>query len=306
MDTFFSDLRDAIRRLRRSPAFTLAAVATLALGIGANAAVFSVLDGVAFKSLPVRAPGELVLLKHPSFSYPIFREVKARAEGFSSVFAWDERRVHIVWNAGGEPQPTAAIVVSGEFHEGLGVRAAAGRAIEPSDDRAGATLVAVLSHDSWHRRFAGDPAVLGRIIRVEGVPFTIVGVTPPEFFGASPGSAPEVTMPLAAAPCSGPGTGTSSSVRARPGSRSWPACEPGLEVRQANAAFQTSWPQALAATMGPTYRPTGVSGTCRGRRSSSPPARAIRASGTSSRGRSGSFSAWWSCSSSPPARRWAT
>jgi putative ABC transport system permease protein len=255
MDAFFSDLRDAIRRLRRSPAFTLAAVATLALGIGANTAVFSVLDGVAFKSLPVRAPGELVLLKHPSFSYPIFREVKARGEGFSSVFAWDERRVHIVWNAGGEPQPTAAIVVSGEFHEGLGVRAVAGRAIEPSDDRAGATLVAVLSHDSWRRRFAGDPAVLGRIIRVEGVPFTIVGVTPPEFFGASPGSAPEVTMPLAAAPLL---RARDRDILERP-SAAWlkimARLEPGLDARQANAAFQTSWPQALEATMGPDVPP---------------------------------------------------
>lgn len=249
MDTFVSDLRDAIRRLHRSPAFTLAAVATLALGIGANTAVFTVLDGVAFKSLSVREPGELVLLKHPSFSYPIFREVQARGEAFSSVFAWDDRRVNVVWNAGGESQPTAAVVVSGEFHEGLGVRAAAGRAIEPTDDRAGATPVAVLSHDGWRRRFAGDPAVLGRIIHVEGVPFTIVGVTPPEFFGASPGSAPEVTMPLAAAPLL---KAEHRDILEQPG-RAWlrimARLKPGLEVRQANAAFQASWPQVLEATM---------------------------------------------------------
>ena len=240
------DIRYALRVLVKAPGFTAVVVLILALGIGANTAVFTVINGVILKSLPVREPGQLVYFRNPSFSYPIFQQVKARGQIFSALFAWNHDRLNVAWN--GESDATQALLVSGDFHAALGLRATVGRTIEAADDDVGASPVVVLSDRSWRRRFAGDPAAIGKTVRIEGLPFTVVGVTPPDFFGVAPGMDPEITIPL------------TMVVRLRPQSagilqqpttgwlRLMGRLKPGLTLRQANSAVEVFWPQVLQAT----------------------------------------------------------
>jgi len=224
------DFRFALRLLRRSPAFTITAAASLALGIGANTAVFSVIDAVLLKTLPVRSPQELVLLRWAipegrglagarwidgsswlergrrvgtSFSYPTFLQIRHRGAGaggpLSAVFAFtDLRDLNVI--ADGDAALAGGQLVSAGYFDALGVRPEVGRLFVESDDGAGAALVCVLSDRYWRRRFAGDPSIVGTPVVVNGAPATIIGVTPPEFFGVRPGSAFDIALPLSAEP----------------------------------------------------------------------------------------------------------
>jgi predicted permease len=215
------DLRYALRQLRRNPGFTAVAVITLALGIGANTAIFTLINDVMLKMLPVENPQQLVLLNWAArtdplqvyhwfdgekwddaglvvsrnFSYRTFDQIRSRNDVFSSVFAFKRLgRVNIVIK--GEAGLASGQLVSGDYFAGLGVPAIIGRTIAVSDDRQGAPPVAVISYGFWKRRFGGDPGVLGRSISVNGVPCTIIGVTPPEFYGLTPGTSIEISVPL--------------------------------------------------------------------------------------------------------------
>jgi len=254
VDRLLQDTRFGLRLLRKNPAFTAAAVLSLAIGIGALTTVFAIINAVELKPLPVRAPGDLVYMKHPSFSYPIFREVQARGQMFDGVFAWQMRDLNVRWSDDTESVPT--LLASGGFYSTLGVRPQLGRGFVPEDDVAGAARpVVVLSHATWLRRFGGDPGAVGRTITIENVPFTIIGVEPPEFFGVAVGAAPEITIPVT----------MFAQLRAemrdalRQTSRSWlhimGRLRPGWSRTQADAAFQVIWPQALAATASPTLSP---------------------------------------------------
>ena len=215
IETLFQDLRYGVRMLLKQPGFTLTAVLTLTLGIGANTAIFSLLDAVLLKSLPVQKPHELVLFgkgeamgatdDFPNrswdlFSYPFYREVQQRTTVFSEVAALlsIHRRVHVTVNSAGEAEQLDVQLVSGAYFPVLGVNARLGRVFSNADDQTpGAHPVVVISHGWWERRLGGDPAAIGKTITIDKTAYTIIGVAPPEFFGTTVGEAPELWAPLA-------------------------------------------------------------------------------------------------------------
>ena len=183
------------------------------LGIGTATTVFGLVDGLVLKPLPVRDPDRLVYFASPSFSYPIFQEVRSRGTDiFSTVFAWNLESVNVDWN--GELEPAEVLMASGDFYSTLGIRAAVGRMFSAEDDRIGggpSGMVAVISYACWQGRFGGDSSVIGRIVRIDRQPFTIVGVAPRGFFGVAPGLAPEITIPLTTLQDAGALASTTSS-----------------------------------------------------------------------------------------------
>ncbi len=206
IDTLLRDLRFTLRLLARAPLFTAVIVATLALGIGANAVIFNLLDQVLLRRLPVKNPQELVVLDGPgafqgftigpqTFSYPMYRDFRDRNTVFSGVIARFPTNLNLSDGSGTEQ--VRGELVSGNFFDVLGVQAAIGRTLTDNDDRTpGAHPVAMLSHGFWLRRFGGSPAVLNRVVTVNGQPLTVVGVTVPGFNGVVIGDAPDVFVPL--------------------------------------------------------------------------------------------------------------
>jgi predicted permease len=198
------DVHYAIRMFGRTPGFTVVVVMTLALGIGANTAVFSLINAVLLKMLPVKDPEQLVKLSkiqpvnglNDYFSYPEVERFQRATQVFSGVFAFKNLGgVDIEVNGHGEI--ANGQVVSGNYFSTLGVSAILGRTISPADDQLGSgSTVAVISYKYWRKRLAGDPAVVGKKIIVNNYPFTIIGVTPPEFFGLQPGQPVDVSVPL--------------------------------------------------------------------------------------------------------------
>src|SRR5262245_7150255 len=199
VEELWQDLRYGVRMLRKNPGFTLIAALMLALGIGANTAIFSLIDAVSLKSLPVRRPEELVSLSR-SFSYPGLKILREYDQVTTGLVAFTPVRLGV--SIAGQTEPAAlGHLVSGNYFSVLGVRPAFGRLLGDDDDRApGAHPVAVISHSYWRRRFGSDPAILGKTISLAGMPFTIIGVTPPEFFGVVVGDSPEIFAPVMMAP----------------------------------------------------------------------------------------------------------
>src|SRR5262245_652294 len=176
----FQDLRYGARMLLRHRGFTCVAALTLAVGIGANTAIFSLLDAVLLKRLPVKNPEQLILLRHADsratvtpFSYHTYKQFRDQNQVFSGLLAYHPLRLTV--NVGEQPEPAVAgQLVSGNYYEVLGLNAALGRTIVPDDDRApGESFVCVISHNYWQRRFAGDKAVVGKTIHIGGAPFII-------------------------------------------------------------------------------------------------------------------------------------
>lgn len=169
-DALRQDLRYAMRGLRRNPGFSTIAALTLALGIGANTAIFSVVDAVMLRSLPVRRPEHLVQIamdnaRIDEFTNPIWETLRDRQDVFSGMFAFVDRRFDLA--TGGVTRPAEGTFVSGGFFDVLGVRAAAGRLIHPADDHRGCAPVAVLAHGFWERAYGGDPAAVGKTIALD-------------------------------------------------------------------------------------------------------------------------------------------
>jgi predicted permease len=198
------DIRYSLRTLRRSLTFTLVVVLSLALGIGANTAIFSLIDAALLKMLPVRNPEQLVELKSLSpaiglyelFSYAAFREFRGANPVLSGVLAFREL-YNMDFEVDGHGGLANGQLVSGEYFSLLGVHAILGRTILPADEKApGQSPVAVIGYDYWRQRFALDPDVVGKKIVLNNSPFTIIGVTPPEFFGLEPGARIDVSVPL--------------------------------------------------------------------------------------------------------------
>src|SRR5580698_1886860 len=204
------DLRYAIRQLRKKPGFTAVAVLTLALGIGANTAIFGLLDQALLRALPVKEPDRLVLLRYSGsntghissradnkfyFSYPMYRDLRDRNSVFSGVIATVWTQVGVQWH--NQPGLVAAELVSGNYFDVLGVRPAAGRMFVAADDVApDANPVAVLSYSYWRRRFGADPRIVNDTIQINGHPFLIVGVAPPAFHSVVLGDTPDVFVPM--------------------------------------------------------------------------------------------------------------
>jgi MacB-like periplasmic core domain len=206
MGTLIQDLRYAVRMLAKAPGFTAVAVVTLALGIGANTAIFSVVDAVLLKSLPVANPQELALFSDdPSqgtysgrvmsglwflFTYHGYEFFRDHNESFRDICAFESNRHTIRIRPLDSSSPARAElargkVVSGNYFSVLGVQPTVGRLLSPDDDRPGAPAVAVMSYAHWHHRYNNDSLIVGRTLEINAAPFTIVGVAPPEFFGES-------------------------------------------------------------------------------------------------------------------------
>ena len=200
------DVRYAIRALRKSPEFALAAVLSLALGIGANAAVFSLVNTVLLRALPVPEAGRLVAMSGAGFNggstwtYAIWNEVRQRAHLFDGALACSDPQRFTLTQPGGETQTVDALFVSGDFFKTLGVPPLIGRTFAPADDVRGREPVAIISNGLWRTHFGGAANILGTPVVVEGVPFTIIGVTPPEFFGVEVGRTFDVAIPINAEP----------------------------------------------------------------------------------------------------------
>jgi predicted permease len=206
MNALSRDIRHAIRSLRQAPGFVLVVVITLGLGIGANTAIFSLMDQVLLRPLPVHDPSALVLLDGPgafqgrtvnlaTFSYPMYVDFRDRNEVFSGVLARFPLSTTVVWH--GASERANGELVSGNYFDVLGVRPALGRVLNAADDRVpGAHPIAVLSYGYWQRRFGGDPLVLNQTITVNGHPLTIVGVSARGFAGVQVGQAADVMLPL--------------------------------------------------------------------------------------------------------------
>ena len=203
------DVRCGVRVLRKNPGFAVAAITSLALAIGANTAIFSLLNGLVLRSLPVPRPEQLVRFGAQSqddpfvaLSVPLFEEISSGQRVFSSTFAWSGDNLATV-EIGATPSRNDVWAVTGNFYSELGGAPLLGRLIGPKDDDLKApspTPVAVLAYGFWQRRYGGDRNVVGKILKIEGAAFTIIGVTRLEFSGISADRLPEITIPFTAEP----------------------------------------------------------------------------------------------------------
>ena len=199
LDGTRQDLRFAVRALRATPVVTTVVILSLALGIGASTAIFSLVNGLLLRNLPVPDADRLVTLSvgntRQRFTYATFEEIRRHDHLFDGALAWAESALTI----GEEAEPAYVQWVSGDFFDSLGVQAFAGRTFTPADDVAGGGPrgpVAVISHGLWQRRFGGAPDAIGRSLLVEGVAVTVVGVAPPGFHGVLVGSAFDLLLPV--------------------------------------------------------------------------------------------------------------
>ena len=244
-DNFAKDLRFARRSLSKAPVFTAVAVLSIALGIGANTAIFSLIDAVLWRILPVKDPAGLWVLGNDlTFQqYRLLRDDNrvARLAAYSPV------RLNV--SVDGSIEPTSdGQLVSGSYFELLGVSPAIGRAIGVDDDRIpNGHPVAMISHRYWARRFALDPGVLGRTISISGMPFTIIGVAPPEFFGMEVGMAPDIFLPLMMQPAVVPAFENllDNPIIFRTWLTTLARLNPGVRPPQAAAALDALWRQTF-------------------------------------------------------------
>ena len=198
---YVQDMKLALRQLRVSALVSAVAILSLALGIGANTAIFSIVNSLLLRPLPVRQPQQLVTLTKGNWTNPIWEQIRDRHDLFESAFAWSDTRFNLA--SGGETEFVDGIWASGSMFETLGVSAVLGRTFTASDDRRGAGPdgpVAVISYEFWQRRFGGAADVIGQTLTVERVPFTVIGVTPPEFFGPEVGRTFDVAVPIGTEP----------------------------------------------------------------------------------------------------------
>src|SRR5208283_2956624 len=211
MTNLWHDIRYALRQLRKSPGFTLTAVITLALGIGANAAVFTLFDRVLLRMLPVERPRKLVRFEWTGafsgsassfggdtdnyFSYPMYKDLRDQNQVFQGILAADRANVGVSWHNQAENKD--AEVVTGNYFQLLGLKPSLGRLLTQQDDTAkNANPVVVLSHDYWKTRFAASRDVVGQTVLINGHPFTILGVAPENFNTAIGGYKPGVFIPI--------------------------------------------------------------------------------------------------------------
>ncbi|HLK69737.1 MAG TPA: ABC transporter permease [Bryobacteraceae bacterium] len=247
------DLHYAVRSFRKSPVFTIIAVLSLALGIGANTAIFSLIDQILLRLLPVQNPQQLVVLSgkgrhyggndgRNSLSYPMYRDLRDGNQVFSGLLCRNRQRVIV----GVEQQSEAGIaeLVSGNYYAVLGVRPAIGRMLADADDqRTTGSSSVVLSYAYWKSRFAGDLAILGQTIRVNTNPYTIVGVSAPGFDGMEPGIPAQIFLPMATAP--NVRTGTNMLDRRSRWVNVYGRLKPGVNVALARAGLQPLFHQII-------------------------------------------------------------
>jgi predicted permease len=249
LEHFYRDVQYAFRTMRQSPGFTATAVLSLALGIGANTAIFSLIDALMLRWLPVRDPQELVQLKMrtargtppgETFSYAIVTAFADQEDIFSGVSGFSGTSFSV--GPRGSVNRVSGAWVTGDYYETLGLNPAMGRLLTRADDRPGAPPVAVISYGYWERQFARSPEAIGQSVPMNGVPVTIAGVSPAGFVGANVGAIADVTMPVAALPVLDPGAAGLLGpgnfwlrILARP--------QRSVSIAQAEARLAIVWPQ---------------------------------------------------------------
>jgi predicted permease len=277
MANLWQDLRFALRILAKNPGFTLIAVLTLALGIGANTAIFSVLDAVLLRSLPVSHPEQLVTLSDPDehgssfgseggdrslLAYSEFEYFRDHSEVFSDIFAADsqlpQREITIPNSSsrtGAQKESARVRLVSGDYFATLGVTPAAGSLFTGEVDRArGGSPIAILSYAFWKQRFGFDPLALGRTVQIHQTSFQIVGVTPPGFFGETVGAVPDLWIPMMMQDSVYPGRDLLTAAKDLTNMHLWlqvmARLKPGITQEQAKASINVVFKSLLESKVG--------------------------------------------------------
>jgi macrolide transport system ATP-binding/permease protein len=275
-EQLMQDVRYGLRTMAANPLFTAMAALSLALGIGANTAIYSFMDAILLRSLPVQHPEQLVVLnwrakdrpavihsqngtRHrdaigttsPNHPFAAFQLLHSNQDSLSTLFAYATMwELNLV--AENQSEIADAQLVSGGFYAGLGVPPAAGRLIGDDDDRSGAAPVAVLSYRYWQNRFAANPAAIGRAILINNTPFTIVGVSAPGFFGVNPETDPKIYLPLHAGPLLAANPADEQKRRFIDSNSYWlemmGRLRPGVSTSQAEAALAGQFHQFVEST----------------------------------------------------------
>src|ERR1051326_5542145 len=208
IENFIRDLRYAVRLLLKTPVFTLTAISTLALGIGANTAIFQLLDAVRLRTLPVAEPHRLAQIQIPnmnfgiregedSLSYPLYQEIRLNQQAFTDIFAWDSGYSTLRLGQGTETRQVSVIAVTGEFFSTLGISPVSGRLLRSEDDFRGCPAPGVvLSYPFWQSEFGGSPSAIGSRLFVQGRALQVIGVAPPGFAGPEVGLRFDLALPL--------------------------------------------------------------------------------------------------------------
>jgi putative ABC transport system permease protein len=271
LETAWRDVRYAVRTLARTPAFTIVAILSLTLGIGANTAMFQVLNALLLRELPVAAPHELVEInlpeadlaksrgnfpRWPAMPYPLYQELRTRQQGFSAMFAWADEWFNLA--PAGEVRRAPGLWVSGEYFPALGLTPALGRLFGPEDDRPGCGIAgAVVSHDFWQRELRGDSGAIGRTISVHATQVPVIGVAPAGFTGLQVGHTFDVALPICSLVAFRPGTRQLVS-----GSNWWLTAvgrlKPGWTVPAADAHVRAIAPAVFKASLPPDYPAASV------------------------------------------------
>ena len=267
-DAMIQDLRFGVRMLLKNKGFTAVAILSLALGIGANTAIFQLVNAVRLRMLPVRSPEELVevrladmkgarggVWRSPSVSFPIWEQIGERQQALSGVFAWGADRVNLA--PGGEVRPARMLYVSGDFFRTLGVNAASGRLFTSEDDQRGCGAPGIIiSHDFWRREYGEDANVIGRKLAFADHSFEIIGVTPANFFGMEVGRSFDLSLPVCAIPLV---RGNNNFLS---GTIWWLTVagrlKPGWTVDQATAHVQSISPGLFQVALPADYPPASV------------------------------------------------
>ncbi|HXD34734.1 MAG TPA: ABC transporter permease [Pyrinomonadaceae bacterium] len=267
-DEMFQDLRFGVRMLLKSKSFTLVAILSLALGIGANTAIFQLIDAVRLRTLPVKAPQELAELRmadmkgarggfsrEPSVNNPIWEQIKQRQQVFSSISAWGTDLINLA--PGGEVRPARALYVSGDFFQTMGVQPALGRVFTSADDQRGCGAPGVvISHEFWQREYGGDASIMGRKVTLADHPLEIIGVTPASFFGMEVGRSFDLALPLCSVAL------IRGNDRFLSGTMWWLTVtgrlKPRLSIEQANAQSQAISPGLFEAALPANYPTASV------------------------------------------------
>ena len=252
-DALLQDLRYALRALRATPAFAAVAILSLALGIGANTAIFSLVNSLILKSLPVSHPEQLLqvtLGKDDYYTNPIWEQIRDRQDVFSGIFAYSGERVNLA--AGGEARYAELNFVSGQFFETLGLHTILGRTLSSADDKRGCPGTAVLSHAFWQKEYGARADVIGKTISLDNHPFEILGVLEPGFTGVVVGTAIDLFTPVCSEKIVRGETSTLDQ-------RTWWWMKiigrPSVSPTQATARLKTLAPEIFKATLPPNLRP---------------------------------------------------
>jgi predicted permease len=258
----WQDVRDAVRAYRRTPGVALVVVVTLGLAIGANTAIFSLLNALALRDLAVRDPATLVqvstvtqLDSDSDLTFPMFRELSARQQVFTSVIGtWGNTVVAV--NDAGTVTRGLLWAATGNVFEELGVQPAAGRLLTARDmtvDPPAAEPVAVLGYAFWQQHYGRDASVIGRTIELDGAPFTVIGVAPSGFTGFAVATEPEILIPLAATPLLSGRTAAALATSASRSVRMIGRLKAGATIDQARAELTALWPAVREAALPPAY-----------------------------------------------------